>query len=252
MAFGLGSAHAFVNHPGEGLFHSPTLAESMIKGAGVNPQFFGPLRYAHGFAIVGKEASSTCVAGLLFCACPAAVVWRIWSIIVNAVKLVVRRGLRSQIFVEVYKGLAPEIAHRYPSGTITRVVGRVGVVAALQHAGPSSVFWRAILTVFRKKGFGYLISQATTAFRLAAPQLVVADDTIGATCANTRPMTTSSVSFRFGNHRPTPDSAPREVVRYSWDCHHLQCDGRASGGVSRAGALSLSIPNYTTYRYEGP
>ena len=106
-----------------------------------------PCRHPKRFAVDRYLSRARRVLALLFVGSPAAVRRRVVSVVVNALQRVARRRSLAHVGQEGLKGFTPPITHRYPSTTVPRPVVAPRVCASRDHAFPSSVFWRAALSM---------------------------------------------------------------------------------------------------------
>lgn len=96
---------------------------------------------------------------------PAAVIWRVRSIVVDAIQLI-PRWLRSHVCQEGGKVVAPSITHRDATTTPISIARMMRVVAARLRVAPGVVFGRSGLACFvsmlERSLASAFVSQATT------------------------------------------------------------------------------------------
>lgn len=159
-----------INTSGQGFFERHSVAQSLFERSDANAVLAGPVRDAERPTFVSDQPVRALVAGLLRNAGPPAVVWRVWAVVVNAIK---REILAPQIAVvrdEVSTPLPP-FADGDSTGTIVLELSSLGVEAALHHPVPSHrerVARHAMRRLSRGGGFA---NQAAARTRLAVPQM---------------------------------------------------------------------------------
>lgn len=93
-----------------------------------------------------KAASLSLIAVLLFVSCPAAIVWRIWTVVIDSIKRQANRP-RPHVSEERGKTIAPSFANKYSSATIAVESGVSRISTALFHGVPEVIFWAASQTM---------------------------------------------------------------------------------------------------------
>lgn len=111
------------------------------------------------------------VSRLLATLSPSAIVWRVWSVVVDTFDGVLVRWSRSHVGVERFKRHRPAVAHEYPTTAIV-VVGLIGLVAApLAYARPRLELSCVPKTVSSVRLTARLVKGASTGSRSSTSQI---------------------------------------------------------------------------------
>jgi hypothetical protein len=127
---------------GERPMSRPAFVQPVANLIGGQPCSLGPLDEGQRLPLPrqsGGGASSSAVARLLQLGRPAAIVWRIWAIVVATLQRMLRGGARPQISEEIGERFPP-ITDRDPSASPAGISVALGIRAALFHSQPSVVF----------------------------------------------------------------------------------------------------------------
>lgn len=132
-----------------------------IHGLARHTHFIGPFGQRHGAAMVLMVNVAASVCALVLWHSPYAVVRAVRTIVVNALNRVSCRRTCTHVFNEILKG-APALANDNAAlAVIVKVLGsRIG--AAVDHAGPDSMFARARCAM-RAQSFSVALSKLFTA-----------------------------------------------------------------------------------------
>ena len=114
------------------------LSDPCVDRWGVDPCFLAPLRDCGGFVVDGQQSARTPVVGLFDTCGPAAILWRVVTVVVLAFNRVLRAGTWSHISQEGRETLSPLWAHGDASAAIASVsVVGLEITPAI-HGGPDS------------------------------------------------------------------------------------------------------------------
>lgn len=96
------------------------------------------------------SAAATTVIALLLRSCPAAVIRRVWTVVVYPIKAVFFRRTDAHVGKKQFE-IVPSVAQLNPSPAIAFIGSVVGIKAAILHRIPDGVFSRSHATVPRLK-----------------------------------------------------------------------------------------------------
>ena len=152
--------------------------------------------------------------------CPAAVVWRVIAIVVDAIKAMAARRTSAHIGEEILETLHPAVADHDPASAVTVpvLIGRQST--SLSHAPPCTVFRRRITARLAMRGefFSGLVAPKTPATdriltaevrpqhgRLvatitSAEPYGLAPVSVGRTSADNKPANPDSSHVHYGSH----------------------------------------------------
>lgn len=137
------------------------LAITPVHGGTGHAHFVGPFGQRHGAAIVFMVNVAASVCALILWHAPNAVVWAVRAIVVNALNRVSCRRTCTHVLNEIFKG-APALANGNAALAVIVKVLRSWIGAAVDHAGPDSMFARARCAM-RAQSFGVAPSKLFTA-----------------------------------------------------------------------------------------
>lgn len=121
-------------------FNAPAVAEKPIVQRSVwLSESGGPIAQRHTETVKCNNAIASIVSVLFRICRPSAVIWRIRTVVVDAVNCVARRRPRPHIRPESRKRSAPALAHDNATCAIVRIATTVRVITALFHAVPCSI-----------------------------------------------------------------------------------------------------------------
>lgn len=122
--------------------------QSVIQNGTANPNLIRPLGDVHRLAVVGQQAIAAPVVCLFVVVGPAAVIRRVATAVINAVKRVTYRSAAHR-FSKSAERARPFITDRNPASAVVAELRPLWVSAAPDHALPGSVFTPPIrATVF--------------------------------------------------------------------------------------------------------
>lgn len=138
MAFQLRPIH-FSSGSRQGLLNGPSIAINARKNqVGSHPSDFCPLRCRLGLPIPSKVATCRSVSCLSRASGPLAVLWRVRSIVVNAINLMLTAWSWPHVCDEVRK-LAPSLANDNATSAPLGVSVVVWIFASCFHVQPSTI-----------------------------------------------------------------------------------------------------------------
>lgn len=123
-------------------FFRPSVVEAAANGRGGNANSTGPLSNVKGFSVYLQGSREGGVFHLLEPSSPAAIIWRVALVVVDAVKAQVRRGLSSHILEEVLVPPAPTPPFAHGDASVAVPFGvAAGAIHSFMQGSPSSVLW---------------------------------------------------------------------------------------------------------------
>lgn len=163
----------------------------------------GPLRQSHRLSIVSQEAIAPCVVGLLYSGRPAAVVRRIWAVVVDPLNAEPRPIRDVHVIVEGLEVL-PSITYDDTPSSIVGVSCRAWVVASPTEPLPDQIQSRIchsmdfpVFTNLRE----FLAAYAATAYGVARSQTICPGNRMSATRALASPVTTAILNDVLGGSK---------------------------------------------------
>jgi len=123
---------------GEDSLGRPAFAMPIVHGMWSHPKFPSPLNGGEGFPVVGDLNVYSGVVKLFFLCGPSAIARLVITVIVNAVKGVIRAWPFSNISEKVFK-LVPTLANDNPSCPIVWIRGSCRLVASNHHSAPYGI-----------------------------------------------------------------------------------------------------------------
>ena len=103
------------------------------------PGDFRPFSGGHCSAVVSEKSASVAVSGLFLAGSPAAILWRVWSVVIHSLKTVVAAWSVAHIGAKCPKGFSPPLAHCDSAPAISWICGITWIAAPLNHKPPCSV-----------------------------------------------------------------------------------------------------------------
>ncbi len=171
-----------------------------------------PLSERAPFAVELDEPTAPPIVGLYPNQHPAAVPWRVMTVVVNAFQRVQRRRSRPHVAVERCEILAPRIAHRDAAATIVRIVCPFRITASRLHARPHSVLGDVRQSVRSIETTKSLPVQTPATLRVAGVQIDGADHGHFAARASTLPANLPSRIWRAPLNCQAPKHLAGQIV----------------------------------------
>lgn len=190
------------------------------------------------------------IAGLFEFRGPAAVIRLVVAVVVDAVKRVGASWACSHVSIEVGETVPPALANNDAAPAIAGVIGRVGVVATLDHGGP-----RAVLACFgfamRGIGRGCHFTIETPATACVTARQIACQNNRGVAAITTAP---PRAATQIGDSNQATEALVGNVVDVVMEWgkmlrSHIVTSVtilvRAASGVTSTGRCSRFRPHYT-------
>jgi len=126
---------------GYGVLDRPAMFKSQSDQVSIRPKVARPLSNSFSDSIECQPSIVTPIIGILFRCDPAAIIRRIWAIVVNAIKLGTW-WFGSHVGVEIDKGLCPSFADCDASRTVSSITGTRHARTSIAHRVPGVEFPR--------------------------------------------------------------------------------------------------------------
>lgn len=156
-----------------------------------------------------------CIASLFFWRGPSAVIWRVVTIILHAIKRVLRRWASAHVGEECREVIAPAVADRNPSSAPILVTWMRDVETAPPHVAPRVVLGRCsgalLVTVFKRALKGALVFPAATTHRATTAQIHSVHDSALPARAPTQPHRILAAIVFAADHEQPPKALPGKV-----------------------------------------
>lgn len=209
---------------GEGLFSGHPAVEPGAQALIWNASGTRPICNRLCDALVSNKMVTSGVVSLLCFGCPAAILWRIRTIVVDAFDGVLRRGAWPHVGIESGERITPTVAHDNAATTIMPIHSGARIIAAGLDAYPDVVlnsirFTMRLVWPARQLPF---TRQASAAFRMTFLQVFDADNNLVPAVAETTPV--RSILFAgigIANHEQAGKALPavvRDPVVWKWGC----------------------------------
>lgn len=148
---------------------------------------------------------------LLLGACgPTAVLWRIRTVVVDAINRMFVRRSSAHVGQEGFVGVSPSGADLNASPAVASVARALWICAALNDASPCLKFWRPVaasrLAVCGQRGAAVVPLIAATTSRLAAMQQRPTNDSFSPAITPAQPMATWALGFCSRQHGPSSET----------------------------------------------
>lgn len=173
----------------------PSSLDSGNNRCGADAGAIRPVSRAHRLATIGQHNVAATVPALSLVVGPAAVLWAIWTVVVDAVDGVSLRWAPAHVGQEISE-IHPSIAHRDTASTISVEIGGCAAGAATDHTLPYGVFVGDAANPGFAVSFGsgscQLIRKASATTDAALHQVVRPDSGHGAALALAQPVDTIS------------------------------------------------------------
>ena len=159
----------------------------------------------------GTLSVSTLVPLLFGARGPTAILWRVGTIVVDAVNGVIGRWLSAHVRQKCLV-VRPSVANRNSTPAIARIPAISWILATLEHVRPRLVFSRPPSAPgFAMRGLSdgaFFAVIAATTYRLPAMQPCGHKHPLGSAVASTQDVSSGSPSNRFAHYHPTPKTLP--------------------------------------------
>jgi hypothetical protein len=146
-------------------FKAPSVGQAPYGQAVVNAHPFAQLNQFLFRIPVHDKSRAAAVARLHRGRGPAAILRRIWALVVNPIKAVPRAWASAHIGQKHIVGVAPSCANRDAAAPIFRVRGRAPILASVDHRLPGAIFRRAPAFTVCPVGAWLRSAQTTTTAR---------------------------------------------------------------------------------------
>jgi hypothetical protein len=187
----------------EGFFKAPSFSQSGHNSSSVRSVNLDPFRYTMSFTVHGDVFVSLSVSHLLFGGCPAAIRWKIVSIVVNTIKTVFRAWAFAYILSEVLKGMKPSFADFYSTPAVILISPSLLVITTAFHTTPFSEKPRLRSTMCYRGLRSSFFLQASTTLRVPATQVEKCRRGLAAALASAY----GSLSFHTKDSQTTKNSS---------------------------------------------
>lgn len=158
-----------------------------------------PFRRRHGLSKGRYVVIVAAISSLLRSRRPSAIIGRVRTIVIDAVKRVLQRWARSHVIVEVEKIVLPALAHRDSSTSVKREGLRSRVFASISSFSPNVVFSLVRQASLRR---GLIDTMTAATFRATVSERPSSTDYTRAAIAATNPFPVRGSA----NHHETPES----------------------------------------------
>lgn len=199
---------------GNSFIKRPAKVQAIFKAATFHLVTTFPFGDVQGDAIVRDAHRLTGVAMLLKVSRPPAVIGRVGTIVVDAVKGVSRTRLRPHIRREGFKGTQPAFTNRDASASVVWKSLPVWIKTSLLHRLPCAVFGSSLLvprvSVFDERGMSLSVGepQATARQRGAAAKRPFLKIALGAALAAATPERGVAIATSRGQNHPCSEAVP--------------------------------------------
>ncbi len=195
----------------------PAAVQTMTDDRRWYPREFRPLYRHHAFAFPRNGMVDSFIPRLLARARPAAVLWGIALVVVDAIKGILRRGTGPHVFGKRLERISPFQAHRNTATSIPAVGNMLGIAATLNHSLPNRVFGALTHPVFGKVKPSYflihfLLETAAT-FRISTTQRTRTNDNAISTGTTTQPARIVAFRSRWLHRREPSELLLGEISK---------------------------------------
>ena len=133
------------NRSGECFLDSPAATiYPHLDGLPVHANFFRPIANVLGSAIECKHSCPGTIFDLLRIGGPSAICWRVMSVVINPVKLVLGRRCAAHVCKKIRERMPPFKAYRDAAPAISGVSVHAGINTTPNHGIPSPPFFGAL------------------------------------------------------------------------------------------------------------
>ena len=188
-------------------FDRPSGLNTLAQIADIYPGDLRPLGYIHCLPLVGYQGVRSAVIALLCNRCPAAVVWLIVTVVIDAVKRVLLARARPHVFVESLERITPTMTNLDTAAAVVGIVLITRPGASLDHRVPGLVFWRVPHSVYPSSML------APTVLCSSACEAVVANFFHAAAITGAKPNRVCVfVSTNIAKHSQTAESFAGQIL----------------------------------------
>jgi hypothetical protein len=126
--------------------------DSLIHRRTAKAKTSAPFGDGKPLTVVSHNNVRSLVPGLLCASSPTAVLRRVWAVVVDAIKRVLRRGPPAHVSQKRLVRPSPSLAYRYAAAAVVRPAWQASVGAPGLHAGPSPMLCRRLRFAVRRLG----------------------------------------------------------------------------------------------------
>lgn len=185
----------------KGAFDRPAQSQSGIDVGRWDILEPGPLSDGLSLPPERKIVIGTSIVLLFGSCCPSAVLGRVWSIVINAVKRMLWRWARSHVSQKVVEGITPTLAHDYAAAAIDGIRMKVHTIATVLGTTPCRILWcvgHAMSS--RAQSHGFSAPTATT-FGGSSTQIGTINDRGVSAIADAMPKANAGLCVSEANNR---------------------------------------------------
>jgi hypothetical protein len=171
------------------------------------------VRVCQATAVVFSPAfkkSLACIVSLFKGRGPSAILWAVWSVIVNTIKRVSLSWSRPDIGQKRREVVPPSFTNSYPAPTPILISRMSDVVAASAHIAPRLIFGTGagawLVSMFQGTSTGHFLRDTATTIRLTTAKMGTTNRLHGATVAMTNPILVSLAMWSRADYKPTTKS----------------------------------------------
>lgn len=207
-------------------------------------EFARPFCQCSSYSLVGNQMIVSFVVSLLKAISPPAIIWRIVSIIVNALNRMTRRWSLPHVGVKILEGIDPAVAHGYTTTAVSWICRNVRVCTSRFYVRPTSVLRRLYHAVGCVYSARFFSNKTSTASSMPASQMAAGSDYSTSTFADTVPFCASAfIAMRiryYGQSAKALASNIFDLLPRQWsvvNCCHVRYDnifGQAMQGQQDA------------------
>lgn len=121
----------------ERTLNGPAFFESGCDRSAMQPEFSAPFRFGHRDSQERELSGNTSVILVLHSGSPAAIFWRVISIIVDSVDLMFGCGSFAHVLNKCFDGMQPTFANRDASTSVVPVCPLLRIRTTILHAAPN-------------------------------------------------------------------------------------------------------------------
>lgn len=190
----------------QGKFNAPTIDKSMSHHVRIKAKHSSPLCQSACLVSERNESAASRIVHLFGGACPSAILWRVWTVVVDTVDAIERAFVflssiwaSPHVLKKCFKRILPSIAYRYAATAVVLPIVVFRITAYLFDSSPRGPFWR-ICEAVRGFPLPHVSAKTATTFRFASPKQARIDElnssalTAAFPCAQLR---SASLSWRF-------------------------------------------------------
>lgn len=166
-------------------FKWPSFFKAMPECMSGNAQSLSPCNHCERHAFVSDDHIGSFISSLLHWCGPMTILWRIRTVIVDAIQLMVRRWAQAHVGKEMIEQ-TPSITHRDTTGSVVWIARRMGIQASGFHGTPDVILWCLCAAMSKAVAFSKMAAafqiltrcfsvQAATRLNVAVPQITQAN-----------------------------------------------------------------------------